>query len=650
MLKKGQVTLFIIIGIFLIIIAGSYFLIRLASEEPAKIISPKIMPIKEYVESCIELTAIRGLEIQGKQGGYIDIPENIRFNSRAYLRNDLFGNIEHPFWFYDGINNSPTLDMTKSELTRYIENRLQNCLNFSGFNDFNITPMLNVPDVEVTYGDSSTIVNVDYPLKVLDLNTNELNRDIKGFRVSIPIRFKKAFNTALNIFDSENRDLFLEDKVIDLIAMTPEDEIPYTGVEFQCGRKHWSLSRITSRLKQLIRVNFPYIKFVNLPYDKDKFISVPDKPDTYESSYFNLHYLWDAGIEPDENMKAAVIFDDKFPFKIYANPSKDGRLSSSAEQAENMFTFICLNIWHFTYDVEFPVIIRVKDFATSNNMEYVFEFATNVIISHNLPDHSSLGRIITEPVDSADLEEYCTTDDSDYDITVVARNQNTNIEIEDVDITFVCGFLSCPIGRTDFIPDLGNIPALQTKVPYCVNAVLKANKTGYLDAKAFGNINTEFEGPYDINMEGVKKFDAFEVVMHPMINDEEVSAQEFPLGLNQVATIVVTPYDKEDLDNYAVYPVSGVDLDDEFILPIRLYADERIKYKVSIFISSGENIVGAYEGDWTPDMNDIDYASKIKFHVVTRQPGSVDDERNYLFFQGIRGYSEKIPKPELLVS
>jgi hypothetical protein len=506
-----------------------------------------------------------------------------------------------------------------------------------------VTPLASSPVITVIYGESDTIIEAVYPLRIVDLNTGEVIEGLNEFQNSVPIRFRKVFEMAQSIQASQDNNFFLEKKTIDLIGIAPEDEIPYTGIEFRCGRKTWSKQAIKSRLKELIRFNFPYIKFSNLPYDKNKYISVPDKEDKFENSYYNVHYIWDTGAMPDENLRATVFFDDNFPFVLYANPSKGDRLSSNSQNGQQMLSFLCLNIWHFTYDINFPVIIRVKDLS-SNGEDYTLEYASQVSINHNKPSHEAIGRTITEPQNIGDESEYCATDETDKMINVIAKNKATGIEVQDANITFVCGFMSCNLGLTKLTPEIGNLPAVRARAPYCVNAVLKANAPGYLESSYFGDVNTEQEGTYYVEMSWVKDYNNFYIVKHLLNDDGTVSTLENPLSSSEIASIMITVNDNPDISYYLAYPIPFTDQNE--ITPVKLFADEKAIYHVTIYVNKDENIVAAYDSDWTPDLSKVNASSKIKFHTLEPKPG--DDEKSYLFLQGLSSYSSKAPAPELI--
>jgi len=72
--KRGQITVFIIIAILLLIGVSVY--IYLSEEKEVKKEAPEAAkPIFNYVQSCLRNTARSGLRAIGDHGGYIDISD-----------------------------------------------------------------------------------------------------------------------------------------------------------------------------------------------------------------------------------------------------------------------------------------------------------------------------------------------------------------------------------------------------------------------------------------------------------------------------------------------------------------------------------------------------------------------------------------------
>src|SRR3989344_7722554 len=114
--KKGQVTVFIIVGIALLLI---FTLILFLTKTFAKDqlnnqgepviedVPQEFKPVQSFTQSCLEQVGKRGLKVLGEQGGYI-YPELIgEFSSLNPTEVDgvELGSLKVPYWHYNGEGN-----------------------------------------------------------------------------------------------------------------------------------------------------------------------------------------------------------------------------------------------------------------------------------------------------------------------------------------------------------------------------------------------------------------------------------------------------------------------------------------------------------------------------------------------------------------
>ncbi len=126
MLKRGQITVFIILGVLVFgtIIALVYFKSaivqgELGAEETLVESGPTKEAIKSYVESCVKNTAKEGILENGYSGGYFTLPEQSTTN--------LFNNV--PYYKVYEQDFSPSDEIIASELGKYVDALLDLCLD-----------------------------------------------------------------------------------------------------------------------------------------------------------------------------------------------------------------------------------------------------------------------------------------------------------------------------------------------------------------------------------------------------------------------------------------------------------------------------------------------------------------------------------------
>lgn len=649
MKKKGQVTFFIIIGIILLIIVGVYFALRGTIEEEPPIL-PEYQPIQQFIETCIDANAKEALFLLGQNSGHIYIPPELD-NPLLFYRRTPIGTNEIPFWWYEGKEFAITESYVADQITRYMEDNIMDCLDFSSFqNKFSIEPILTKPQVNTILNEEDTAVEVGYPLQITKKSTGEVNTELRKFRVNIPIRMKKVLGLAEQIMQRELADKFVEEKTLDLITMSDERDIPYTGMEFKCGRKIWETRRVEQKLTERMRTNFDFIKIKGTNYNEDEIVdAIRDLK--FKDSYYNLHYVWDLGEIEYPNTHVSFIFDENNDFDMTIKPNDGRYLKSNAEQATQMLSFFCFNIWHFTYDITYPVLVTIYDEQTDRNEEYIFKFAFQAAIEQNKPVRRSVLSQRYQGRRSADLEEYCRTDETDKEITISVVDSASREPVPEAELTLTCGNLACEIGSTEQNGELID------RLPYCVNAVLTATKEGYQETKTF--IQTEVEGDsYVVEITPLIKLDNIEVVKHKLLNQRDSDGNLLPPGTeedladDEQAYIQITA---EDYHGFTAYPSDRFGIIEDLDLEIPHIADR--KYKVSIYLTKGElteseesNLIGGFEGELQLSDYELQTLDKIKFHVFEFR--AANEEENFLFVSGLESYSGKFPemRPEVVVS
>ena len=637
--KRGQITAFIIIGLVILLAIFIIVYSRRESIMKRELINPEMVPIQDYVDSCTEDLAREALEIIGLTGGYIYFPKRVKNNPRSYLSLSPVKELGNPYWWYYGRSAIPSLEFIESQISRYVKENLAKCINnFSAFyNKYNVIE-LGGYDVVTKIGEDDVMVTTIYPIEV----QNKFNKTIaklQRYIVRIPIRLKKVYTLAREIMESENRDYFIERKTIDLISM--DRDIPTTGTEIGCGKKRWLVSDVENKIRRLLEINLPFIKIRGTKFSRDEIIPFSPDPnpysvvDRYNESYYNYHYIWDIGDNVDNNMRVSFGYDKNWDMDFYVRPKRGQVLESNAQRGAQLLSLLCLRIWHFTYDIIFPVKVTIVDEKTENNERYSFSFAFMASINHNQADRSNFAIDIFETKDEYTSEEFCR--DVTNEITIHAiEDVPGGIDIRGVNISFTCGKFVCPMGLTESDFESGGLPVLRKKFPYCVNGVLRGKKKGYEEAEMF--IQTDRPRSYYLKMTPVRYLNV-SVVKHKIVGDSVGMAKR--LDSNEKAVISIKNNEKKFEVN-SVYPVEE---------SIRLLDKDNFDYDVEIYLSDngttegGYRIKGGYKGKWTVSYNALRLANNVTFHLVEGDFKS--DEEKYLFFATLDKYSKKIPFPEL---
>ena len=101
---------------------------------------------------------------------------------------------------------------------------------------------------------------------------------------------------------------------------------------------------------------------------------------------------------PRTDIRVKFVYD---PSRLLLNAlPHDGRWLKSkvVRGSKQLIPFFCMNQWHFSYDIIYPVKVVLKDETAFDGEGYVFQYATPVVISDNAPERVNFGIRPFEPM------------------------------------------------------------------------------------------------------------------------------------------------------------------------------------------------------------------------------------------------------------
>jgi len=163
--KKGQITIFIIIGIVLLIAFGFLFYYQSYSTQNGDVNLRKIfsfgldtVPIKNYVEDCIQVTANDAINYVGKHGGYYDLDNVISTESVIY---------NTAYYYFLEQNLMPSKKEIQKEISDYIDDNLFFCLqNFAVFEEQGFDVEMGETKSSVILSDDNLRISLNLPLSI----------------------------------------------------------------------------------------------------------------------------------------------------------------------------------------------------------------------------------------------------------------------------------------------------------------------------------------------------------------------------------------------------------------------------------------------------------------------------------------------------
>lgn len=183
MIKRGQVTIFVILAILIVGVIAAFFLLRKPAVTGSSLNTSGVVG---FVNDCVKSTGIDGIYFIGGNGGYYNLPS-------FYA---LYG---IPYYYSNGTESLPSLNSIENSISDYVDNSLDFCVgNFSKFSGFNISSG-NVSTKTRIYN-GGVIMNVNYPITIRKGNESEI---IKNFdNIQIPMRVFTVYNVSSQIINS----------------------------------------------------------------------------------------------------------------------------------------------------------------------------------------------------------------------------------------------------------------------------------------------------------------------------------------------------------------------------------------------------------------------------------------------------------------
>ena len=452
-MSKGQVTVFVLLGIFIVILAGVFIyfrgelLVQQARQERFGV-SEQFKPVRDYYEGCLRQVVIEGLQVVGSQGGYLELPEDEAAEDIAsgFSRNlDVFGNgvVGVPYWSYQQNNKIeraefPSLKNVEKNVEDYVGEQIGRCFENSSVLSGDLVVSYGSLKPQIEIQDEKVFVEMESPVNV---QLRDVTETIQGLQLTLEVPYGKMYKVAREIFEEEQQGLFLEERTLDMMALY--DEIPVSDANFDCGVKVWRIGQVKADFKKILQFNLPLFAA------RDK-----GGGDAYRELPLDARGL-----------DVLFTYHDDWPFFMEVGPEHDGFLKSDniirdAGVMKIMSKLFCLQNYQFVYDVKYPVLVQVR------RDDFVFQYAVQVVIEDNVA-RKSLAAGVEEP--SFDV---CENANGQLRVGIFRIADDQRLVPTDAVLRMKCLNQVCELGGSLQGEFAGDVPA-------CVNALITAEKVGY---------------------------------------------------------------------------------------------------------------------------------------------------------------------------
>lgn len=185
--------MFIIAGIILLVLVGFLFYVRASHGEMPFEGSENfdMKSVANFVNLCLQQKGDEALiDVAGK-GGYFTLP--------VYSTEQLPDNL--PYFLYQGSVFIPTIEKIQENVARAVEKRLEDCLNFTSFQDIGIS-VEGRPEIIVVFGSDEMRITLHQKIIV---QHEKSETTFQSFTASIPTVFLGMYKHTKKIVETHKQ-------------------------------------------------------------------------------------------------------------------------------------------------------------------------------------------------------------------------------------------------------------------------------------------------------------------------------------------------------------------------------------------------------------------------------------------------------------
>ena len=195
-MKRGQVTIFIIVGIIILLIIGFVALNFTVTETEG----PERSVLNPYIESCLSGALIDAIESVSLHGGYYNLPEK---------KLDMYNRFNVPYYLYEDIKAVPTKSQIEGEIGDLTSTLVSLCnLEYFEERGYEVTTGEIHTNVEIIK--NGVIAELNYPIT---LERDGISMHNERFSVEVESILNTYYENAVEFADKieDRQDIPLSD-------------------------------------------------------------------------------------------------------------------------------------------------------------------------------------------------------------------------------------------------------------------------------------------------------------------------------------------------------------------------------------------------------------------------------------------------------
>ena len=200
MLKRGQVALYFIVGLFLFIIISSLLYLKNESFKSKfneligiSIIPKELAEVSQFIEDCLTIIAKDSLYQVGRNGGYSEVPNS---SSIIWFTEQV------PYYYLNNRSLTPNINKVETELSNNIKENLGSCLNYSNFKQQGFK--INHSDYSIQSKISNESVKIIMSYKI-NIQKGKVRKELNKFEIDLNSNLKEMLTTSKELVSTYSK-------------------------------------------------------------------------------------------------------------------------------------------------------------------------------------------------------------------------------------------------------------------------------------------------------------------------------------------------------------------------------------------------------------------------------------------------------------
>lgn len=409
MKRTGQVTVFVLLGVVLVLaVASSIYLFSGEKTESAgeQSYSGEITPLRNQVRRCaVTLTESRVKDLLG-QGGLTDAEIDQRISSATIIAHELEaiamygdGALTVPYWYHSKDNPDcgqcstktqiPPLngdDSLQSKTETYVESNIRSCLNdFEDFDGLKIEA--STPNAIISFNEKDTQVTMNWPMTITS-ESSEQSFDVKTVTGKSQLAIKSIYEAAKAAtvrLAAENLPATYIRKLISYNSF--DNSIPPVegGVRVGQSNDMWFLQDVKNTLRQDLSSYAGLLKIIG-PADPQPSFKSGDV------AAFAGDLTLATAEESLNSYDITATHRPSWPITLRINGDRSPLILPETTSVGISFLSFAFTDNDFKYDVSYPLVFEVDD----PNSDLTLRFG----VEGNIRDSKPYDSIVVEPTDT----------------------------------------------------------------------------------------------------------------------------------------------------------------------------------------------------------------------------------------------------------